>query len=132
MLICGLWLVQIFMSRLSSQCRECTVGRTLNKATYSPIFMQFTGQNNGGSASSAFLSARKCNRLARNCIMNTRDATCVGTQTSEVPTRVSLLLIFCSVLPPQFNVYYCHHSHMNRINRAFLILLTNLIGSQLM
>ena len=27
----------------------------------SPIFMQFTGQNNGGTASSAFLLARKCN-----------------------------------------------------------------------
>ena len=29
--------------------------RQLNSATCPPIFMQFTGQNNGGTASSAFL-----------------------------------------------------------------------------
>ena len=55
--------------------------------------MQLTGQNNGGIASSAFLLARKCNWLARTCIMNMRNATCVGTQTSKVPTRVTLLFI---------------------------------------
>ena len=55
--------------------------------------MQLTGQNNGGVASSAFLLARNCNRLARTCIMNMRNATCVRTQTSKVPTRVTLLFI---------------------------------------
>ena len=55
--------------------------------------MQLTGQNNGEIASSAFLLARKCNWLARTCIMNMRNATCVGTQTSKVPSRVTLLFI---------------------------------------
>ena len=48
-------------------------------------------------ASSAFLLARKCNRLARTCIMNLRNATCVGTQTSKVPTQVTLLFIAYTV-----------------------------------
>ena len=60
--------------------------------------MQLTGQNNGGIASSAFLLARKCNWLARTCIMNMRNATCVGTQTSKVPTRVTPLFIPYTVL----------------------------------
>ena len=55
--------------------------------------MQLTGQNNGGIASSAFVLTRKCNWLARTCIMNMRNATCVGTQISKVPTRVTLLFI---------------------------------------
>ena len=42
------------------QYREQTVG-SLSSATCPPIFMQLTGQNNGGIASSAFLLARKCN-----------------------------------------------------------------------
>ena len=33
----------------------------LSSATYVPIFMQLTGQNNDGTASSAFLLARKGN-----------------------------------------------------------------------
>ena len=60
--------------------------------------MQLTGQNNGGIASSALLLARKCNWLARTCIMNMRNATCAETQTSKVPTRVTLLFIPCTVL----------------------------------
>ena len=55
--------------------------------------MQLTGQNNGEIASSPFLLARERNWLARTCIMNMRNATCVGTQTSKVPTRVTLLFI---------------------------------------
>ena len=66
---------------------------SLSSTTCPPIFMQLTGQNNGGIASSAFLLARKCNWLARTCIMNMRNATCVGTQTSKVPTQVTLLFI---------------------------------------
>ena len=61
------------------------------------LVMQLTGQNNGGIESSAFLLAWKCNWLARTCIMNMRNATCVGTQTSKVPTRMTLLSIFYSV-----------------------------------
>ena len=38
-------------------------------------FMQFTGQNNGGTASPAFLLPKKCNSLARTCIMNMREDT---------------------------------------------------------
>ena len=54
--------------------------------------MQFTGQNNGGiMASSAFLLARKCNWLARICIMSM-------TQTSKVLTWVALLFIFYSIV----------------------------------
>ena len=55
--------------------------------------MQLTGQNNGGIASSAFLFARKYNWLASTWIMNMRNATSVGTQTSKVLTRVTLLFI---------------------------------------
>ena len=64
----------------------------------SPYFKQLTGQNNGGIASSAFLLAWKCSWLARTCIMNMRNATCLGTQTSKVPTRVTRLFIFYSVV----------------------------------
>ena len=60
--------------------------------------MQLTGQNTGGTASSAFLLARKGNWLARTCIMNVRNETCVETQTSKVPTQVAFLLI--SILWP--------------------------------
>ena len=60
--------------------------------------MQLTRQNNGGIANPAFLLARKCNQLARTCIMNMRNATCVGTETSKVRTRVTLLFIFYSVV----------------------------------
>ena len=60
--------------------------------------MQLTGQNNGGTASSAFLLARKCNWLARTCIMNMRNATWAGTQISKVPTRAALLISSYSVV----------------------------------
>ena len=60
--------------------------------------MQFTGQNNGRTASSAFLLARKCNWLARTCIMNMRNALCVRTQTSKVPAWVALLFLSYSML----------------------------------
>ena len=60
--------------------------------------MQLTGQNTGRTASSAFLLARKGNWLARTCIMNVRNETCVETQTSKVPTQVAFLLI--SILWP--------------------------------
>ena len=86
--------------------------------------MQLTGQNIGGIARPAFLLARKCNwlansqarlftyarpcvgkepglrgcwlatGLARTCIMNMRNATCI----SKVPTWVTFLFIFYSVV----------------------------------
>ena len=77
-------------SKIWSQYKQLTVG-SLNSATCPPIFMQLTGQNNGGIACPAFL-------LARTCIMKMRNVTCVGTQTSKVPTRVTLLFINYSVL----------------------------------
>ncbi len=59
--------------------------------------MQFTGQKAEQPAGTAYLLARKCNRLARTCIMNMRNATCVRTQTSKDPTRVALLFISYSM-----------------------------------
>ena len=56
--------------------------------------MQLTGKNNGGIASSAFLLARECQNLHND----NEHATCVGTQTSKVPTRVTLLFIPYTVL----------------------------------
>ena len=47
-------------------------------ATCPLIFLQFTGKNNGGTASSVFRLARKCNSLTRTCQMNMRNATCMG------------------------------------------------------
>ena len=64
--------------------------------------MQWTGQNNGEIVSSASLLARKCNWLARTSIMNMRNAICVGTQTSKVPTLVTFLFIFYFVLTTSF------------------------------
>ena len=46
----------------------------LSSPTCPPIFMHFTGQNNGRTASSAFLWARKCNWLTGTSIMNIRHA----------------------------------------------------------
>ena len=60
--------------------------------------MQFTGQKAEQPASTACLLARKCNSLARTCIMNMRNATCVRTQTSKDPTRVALLFICYSMV----------------------------------
>ena len=51
-----------------AQYKQLTVG-SLSSATCPPIFMQLTGQNNGETASPAFLLARKSNWLARTCIM---------------------------------------------------------------
>ena len=82
MQLTGWGTVQGINSRVTQQC---------NMSPY--FFMQLTGQNNGGIASSAFLLATKCNWLARTGIMSMRNATCVGTQTSKVPTRVTLLFI---------------------------------------
>ena len=72
--------------------------------------MQLTGQNNGGIGSSAFLLVRKCNWLARTCIMNMRNATCVGTQTSKVLTRVTLLFIpslYCALAIKSYSFQPC-------------------------
>ena len=55
--------------------------------------MQFTGQNNGRSASSAFLLAKKMPLIGQNLpIMSMRSATCMERQTSEVSTRIAFLL----------------------------------------
>ena len=78
----------VIMHYAAAQYREWTVGQ-LSSTTCPPIFMRLTGQNNGRIASPAW--------LARTCIMNMRNATCVGTETSKVPTRVTLLFIFYSV-----------------------------------
>ena len=43
-----------------AQYKQLTVG-SLSSATCPPIFMQLTGQNNGGIARPAFLLARKSN-----------------------------------------------------------------------
>ena len=40
---------------------------------------------------------QNCNWLSRICTMNMRIATCVSTETSKVPTRVTLLFISYSV-----------------------------------
>ena len=90
---------------LISHYREWTVG-PLSSATSLPIFMQLTGQNSGGIASLAFLLARKCNWLARTCIMNMRNATCVETNLKGL-TRVTPLFIFYSVI-------YCVDLHYPR------------------
>ncbi len=84
--------------------------------------MHFTGQNNGGTASSAFLLARKCNWLARTCIMNMRNVSCVRTQTSKVPTWVALLFISYSML--KLCIYDCESLDYkeNEIYRSFLML----------
>ncbi len=59
--------------------------------------MQFTGQKAEQPASTACLLARKCNRLARKMAANMRNAICVRTQTSKVPTQDILLVssLFC-------------------------------------
>ncbi len=59
--------------------------------------MQFTGQKAEQPASTACLLARKCNRLARKMAANIRNAICVRTQTSKVPTQDILLVssLFC-------------------------------------
>ncbi len=59
--------------------------------------MQFTGQKAEQLASTACLLARKCNRLARKMAANMRNAICVRTQTSKVPTQDILLVssLFC-------------------------------------
>ena len=59
--------------------------------------MQFTGKKVEQPASTACLLARKCNRLARKMEANMRNAICVRTQTSKVPTQDILLVssLFC-------------------------------------
>ena len=54
--------------------------------------MQFTGQKAEQPASTA------CNRLARKMAANMRNAICVRTQTSKVPTQDILLVssLFCA------------------------------------
>ena len=47
------------------------------------IFMQLTGKSNGRTASSAFLFARKCNLLARTCIINMHNLKSVRTKSSK-------------------------------------------------
>ena len=61
--------------------------------------MQFTGQKAEQPASTACLLARKCNRLARKMAANMRNAICVRTQTSKVPTQDILLVssLFCGM-----------------------------------
>ena len=55
-------------------------------------FMQFTGQNNGRSASSASLLAKKMPLIGQNLpIMSMRNATYMERQTSEVSTRIAFL-----------------------------------------
>ena len=51
---------QIKYAHLKSQYKQLTVG-SISSATCPPIFMQLTGQNNGGIACPAFLLARKSN-----------------------------------------------------------------------
>ena len=77
-----------FQYKSTTQYTEGTVG-PLGCSTCPPIFMQLTAHSNGGTVKSAFLLIRKCNWLARASIMNVRNVTCVGTQTSKVPTRVA-------------------------------------------
>ena len=62
--------------------------------------MQFTGQKAEQPASAACLLARKCNRLARKMAANMRNAICVRTQTSKVPTQDILLVssLFCALV----------------------------------
>ena len=72
--------------------------------------MQFTGQKAEQPASTACLLARKCNRLARKIAANMRNAICVRTQTSKVPTKDILLVssLFCASAsrpPLQIGVY---------------------------
>ncbi len=59
--------------------------------------MQFTGQKVEQPASTVCLLVRKCNRLARKMAANMRNAICVQTQTSKVPTQDILLVssLFC-------------------------------------
>ena len=64
--------------------------------------MQFTGQKAEQPASTACLLARKCNRLARKMAAKMRNAICVRTQTSKVPTEDILLVssLFCGYVGP--------------------------------
>ena len=71
--------------------------RATQQYEMSPYFSG-TGKSNDGTASSTFLLAKKCSRLARTCIMKMRNQTCVGTQTPNVSTRVALLFIFYFVV----------------------------------
>ena len=60
----------------------------------------------GGAASQySVLIARKCNRLARKMAANMRNAICVRTQTSKVPTQDILLVssLFCDVVAGNYN-----------------------------
>ena len=54
------YIIKIKHLALQTHCRSQTVG-PLSSATCPLIFMQLTGQSNGGTASSAFLLTRKCN-----------------------------------------------------------------------
>ena len=88
-----------WLCSLPPQYKQLTAG-SLSSATCPPFFMQLTGQNNGGIACPALLLARKSNWLPRSCILRMRNVTCVGTQTSKAPIRVTLLFINYSMLPP--------------------------------
>ncbi len=65
--------------------------------------MKFTGQKAEQPASTACLLARKCNRLARKMAANMRNAICVRTQTSKVPTQDILLVSSLFCVPGVFN-----------------------------
>ena len=69
--------------------------------------MQFTGQKAEQPASTACLLAKKCNRLARKMAANMRNAICVRTQTSKVPTQDILLVssLFCDNTAIQLSDY---------------------------
>ncbi len=98
--------------------------------------MQFTGQKAEQPASTACLLARKCNRLARKMAANMRNAICVRTQTSKIPTQDILLVssLFCGGIsymlrplsqPLIINIKYHAPSYSKTV------LLLSLIGDQL-
>ena len=47
--------------------------------------------------------------------MNMRNATCVGTKTSKIPTRVTLLFIFYSVIVMNFAGHEFHATPVNNV-----------------
>ena len=67
------------LNRLNSRAtHQCNIIRP-------SIFGQLTSQNNDGTASSAFLLARKCNGLTRTCKIHKHNATCAGRNVCLVP-----------------------------------------------
>ena len=92
--------------------------------------MQFTGQEAEQPASAACLLARKCNRLARKMAANMRNAICVRTQTSKVPTQDILLVssLFCdNVLSI---IESSHQSFSNSNDPAISIINQSLVASK--